>query len=100
MELDPHIVILAAGPGKRMQSRRPKVMHEVLFRPMLHYVLDLAAALPHRSLSVVVGQGEAEIEASCRGYRSLRFFTQEVPLGTGHALHTLEPFLRNQRGPV
>src|SRR3954469_16141847 len=93
MERDPHIVVLAAGPGKKMQSRKPKVMHAVLFRPMLHYVLELAASLPHRSISLVIGQNEEEVAESARAFRGVRAFTQDLPLGTGYAVQAVEPFL-------
>lgn len=80
-----HIIVLAAGQGKRMRSRVPKVLHPVLFQPMLHHVLDLAEALPHRSICVVVGPGHDDIRESCRNYRSVRFAVQAKPLGTGDA---------------
>lgn len=35
-------VILAGGAGKRMKSERPKVLAEVLCKPMLGWVLDAA----------------------------------------------------------
>jgi bifunctional UDP-N-acetylglucosamine pyrophosphorylase/glucosamine-1-phosphate N-acetyltransferase len=34
-------VILAAGQGTRMKSDRPKVLHEILGRPMIAYLLML-----------------------------------------------------------
>ena len=33
-------LVLAAGDGKRMKSRHPKVLCEVLFKPMLSWVID------------------------------------------------------------
>ena len=33
-------IILAAGDGKRMKSKSSKVLCEVLFKPMLKWVLD------------------------------------------------------------
>src|SRR3989304_320285 len=35
-------IVLAAGLGTRMRSRRPKVLHPLCGRPMLAYVLDAA----------------------------------------------------------
>ena len=35
-------VILAAGEGTRMKSSKPKVMAEVLFKPMINWVIDAA----------------------------------------------------------
>jgi len=40
-----NVVILAAGKGERMVSKRPKVMHEIMGRPMIHYVVERAREL-------------------------------------------------------
>ncbi len=40
-----HVVILAAGQGKRMQSALPKVLHRIAGRPLLAHVVDAARAL-------------------------------------------------------
>ncbi|MGH8666528.1 MAG: NTP transferase domain-containing protein, partial [Burkholderiales bacterium] len=61
-----NIVVLAAGMGKRMHSRLPKVLHRIAGKPLLGHVLDAARALqpaPGR-LCVVYGHGgEAVREA-------------------------------------
>jgi len=98
MSLGPHIVILAAGLGKRMHSRMPKVLHPVLFRPMLHYVLDLAKAIPNESVHVVVGHGSGEVKKACEAYPEVNFVHQDRQLGTAHAVSMLEAFLKTQNG--
>src|SRR5436190_1820692 len=40
-----HVVILAAGEGKRMNSAKPKVLLPVAGRPMLAHVINAARAL-------------------------------------------------------
>ena len=40
-----HIVILAAGQGKRMNSARPKVLQPLGDRPLLRHVVETAQAL-------------------------------------------------------
>ena len=42
----PAAVILAAGKSTRMKSELPKVLHPILGRPMIEYVLDAARAAP------------------------------------------------------
>ena len=37
-------IILAGGKGQRMQSTRPKVLHEIAGQPMMGYVLAAAQA--------------------------------------------------------
>lgn len=36
------VVILAGGEGKRMKSTTPKVLHQILNKPMLGYIIDKA----------------------------------------------------------
>ena len=35
-------IVLAAGAGTRMKSSKPKVVHEVLGKPLVGWVLDAA----------------------------------------------------------
>lgn len=97
---DLHLAILGGGAGKRMKMGHPKLLHPVFFRPMVHYALDAARALPHRSLSLVVGRGEREFREQCRGYGDLLIVHQEAPLGTADAVRALESFLAGEDGDV
>ena len=40
-----HVIILAAGEGKRMKSETPKVLQKIAGRPMLGHVIEAARAL-------------------------------------------------------
>jgi bifunctional UDP-N-acetylglucosamine pyrophosphorylase / glucosamine-1-phosphate N-acetyltransferase len=95
-----HILVLAAGKGKRMKSELPKVLHEVLFQPMIHHVLDLAEAIPHGSVSVVVGHGGETVRGACEKYHGVKFFEQKEQRGTADAVKSAEPFLQGQTGHV
>lgn len=55
-------VILAAGEGKRMRSRTPKMLHPLCGRPLITYALRLARALSDRVV-VVVGPNADGIRA-------------------------------------
>ena len=46
------VIILAAGKGKRMHSKLPKVLHKVANKPMLEHVIDTAASLYPESIHV------------------------------------------------
>jgi bifunctional UDP-N-acetylglucosamine pyrophosphorylase/glucosamine-1-phosphate N-acetyltransferase len=98
--MKPHVLILAAGQGKRMHSTLPKVLHPVLFHPMLHHVIDLGFSLHHSSVSVVVGHGNEEVKKSCSGYPKLQFFHQEEQKGTAHAVGVAKDFLKTVKGHV
>jgi len=78
-------VVLAAGEGTRMKSRRPKVLHEVAGRSMLGHVLAAAAALDE--IAVVIGAGRDDVAGEARRQRpGARAFVQEKQLGTAHAV--------------
>ncbi|WP_424949448.1 NTP transferase domain-containing protein [Deinococcus sp.] len=81
------VVILAAGQGTRMKSRRPKMLHEVLGRPMVAWSVRLARELGARDIVVVTGHGAQQVEEALRE-SGVRFARQEQQLGTGHAFLT------------
>jgi bifunctional UDP-N-acetylglucosamine pyrophosphorylase / glucosamine-1-phosphate N-acetyltransferase len=86
-------VVLAAGRGKRLKSKRPKVLHPVCGRPSLWHVLKAAsAARPHR-VAVVLSSGGDEVESAVREWQLLDdplFVDQGEPLGTAHAVAAAE----------
>ncbi len=77
------VVILAAGEGKRMRSRQPKVLHRLCGRPLLGYPLRIARALGDRI--VVVAPTNAEEIATVAG-PDVTTVVQRERLGTGHAV--------------
>jgi bifunctional UDP-N-acetylglucosamine pyrophosphorylase/glucosamine-1-phosphate N-acetyltransferase len=80
-----HVVILAAGQGKRMHSALPKVLHRLAGRPLLAHVLDAARALKPERIHVVHGHGGAEVKSAFDG-APVEWVEQARQLGTGHAL--------------
>jgi bifunctional UDP-N-acetylglucosamine pyrophosphorylase/glucosamine-1-phosphate N-acetyltransferase len=80
-----HVVILAAGQGKRMRSALPKVLHRIAGRPLLAHVVDAARALKPECIHIVYGHGGAEVRAAFAD-AGLEWVEQARQLGTGHAL--------------
>jgi len=97
---DLHIVILAAGKGKRMKSALPKVLHRVAGRPMIGYVLETAARLSPRTTTMVVGHQMGALRAALAGHSHLTFVVQEPQSGTAHALLTTESALKGATGTL
>ena len=87
-----NVVILAAGKGKRMYSRLPKVLHLLAGRPLIAHVIDTARALKPKSICVVYGHGGEQVPQKL-GTSSIRFVNQKTQLGTGHALQQALPHL-------
>ena len=55
-------IILAAGAGTRMKSKKPKVAHEVLGRPLVRWVVEAARGAGADRLVTVVGHGREKVE--------------------------------------
>jgi len=81
-----------------MKSALPKVVHPVLYRPMLHYVLDLAKAIGGLSTTVVVGHEEETVRKACEGYTDVKFVRQKEQKGTGDAVLCAEAELAGKKG--
>lgn len=80
-----HIIILAAGEGTRMKSKRPKMLQTVGGRPMLSHLLDTAVSLQPEQVHVVAGSGLQAVMEACSSY-PVNWVHQVERLGTGHAV--------------
>jgi bifunctional UDP-N-acetylglucosamine pyrophosphorylase/glucosamine-1-phosphate N-acetyltransferase len=92
------VVVLAAGQGTRMHSRRPKVLHEICGLPMLSHVERVAGEVEPERLIVVVGR-EADAVARILG-EGADCVVQAEQKGTGHAVMVVEESLKNFEGDV
>lgn len=86
-----HVVILAAGEGKRMKSTLPKVLQPVAARPMLAHVIEAALALGPAAVHVVYGHGGDQVREAFSGWNDLQWAEQDRQLGTGHAVAQAMP---------
>ncbi|MHC9084364.1 bifunctional UDP-N-acetylglucosamine diphosphorylase/glucosamine-1-phosphate N-acetyltransferase GlmU [Luteimonas sp. RIT-PG2_3] len=86
-----HVVILAAGEGKRMKSTLPKVLQKVAGRPMLAHVIDTARALQPAGIHVVYGHRGDQVRAAFADQADLVWAEQAEQLGTGHAVQQAMP---------
>jgi len=81
------IVVLAAGQGTRMKSRRPKVLHEIAGRPLVGHVLTTARSLGAAHIEVVVRhEREQVVSALASDYPDAVFVDQDDVPGTGRAV--------------
>ncbi|MFC0679741.1 bifunctional UDP-N-acetylglucosamine diphosphorylase/glucosamine-1-phosphate N-acetyltransferase GlmU [Lysobacter korlensis] len=86
-----HVVILAAGEGKRMKSTRPKVLQPIAGRPMLAHVVETARALQPAGIHIVYGHGGDQVLAAFGDQPDLQWTEQTQRLGTGHAVQQAMP---------
>lgn len=77
-------VILAAGQGTRMKSKRPKVLHQIAGQPMVRYPIEVANSIGSLRPIVVVGHGAEDVKQVIG--ESVSYALQSPQLGTGHAV--------------
>jgi bifunctional UDP-N-acetylglucosamine pyrophosphorylase/glucosamine-1-phosphate N-acetyltransferase len=81
-----HVIVLAAGEGKRMKSKKAKVLMPLAGRPLLAHVLEAARALRPQAIHLVYGHCGEQVRAAFDGQDDLRWVLQSQRLGTGHAV--------------
>lgn len=92
------VVLLAAGQGTRMNSKKPKILHEVGGRPMVMHAFwaaEVAADLP----PVLVVPPDADAVRALPGERAM-YVVQPVALGTGDAVRMASGLLRGRADQV
>lgn len=106
------VMILAAGLGTRMKSRRAKVLHELAGLPLVAHVLRAAIELAPEVIFTVVGHQAEEVERAVRDQSArlieanpttppeLQFVTQAEQKGTGHAVMAARDRLAGRAGPL
>lgn len=88
-------IILAGGKGTRMKSDMPKVMCEVLFQPMLHYVIKAVKEADCERLCVVTGYRHEIVEEYLDS--DIETAYQNPQLGTGHAVMMARAFIEKHK---
>src|SRR2546426_5066129 len=81
-------LVLAAGEGKRMRSRQPKVLHPLCGRPLIAYPFRTAEALADRIVLVVGPNADDVVKLAPR---DARVVVQRERLGSGHAVLETKP---------
>jgi bifunctional UDP-N-acetylglucosamine pyrophosphorylase/glucosamine-1-phosphate N-acetyltransferase len=85
------IVIMAAGKGTRLKSRRPKVLHQIGGRALVEHVIAAAAQVVEpKDIYVLIGHEAEAVRAALR-HTGVRFVVQAEQRGTGHAIQTVKP---------
>ncbi|MGD0596224.1 MAG: sugar phosphate nucleotidyltransferase [Sedimentisphaerales bacterium] len=91
-------IILAAGVSKRMNTKMPKVLHEVCGRPMLFYVLDACRGVGVDKMHVVVGFNSERVKEQFNNAGDIIWVTQPEQKGTAHAVMCCREHLKDFAG--
>jgi bifunctional UDP-N-acetylglucosamine pyrophosphorylase/glucosamine-1-phosphate N-acetyltransferase len=95
-----NVVILAAGLGTRMKSKRAKVLHRAGGLTLVEHVVNAATGItPPEQITVVVGCQAEQVKAAL-AHSGVRFVEQKEQKGTGHALMMCREALSAQGGLV
>ena len=85
------VVIMAAGKGTRLKSRRPKVLHEIGGKPLLSHVIAAASRIvAPADIFAVVGHQAATVRSAVAD-TGVHFVEQTEQRGTGHAIQCARP---------
>jgi bifunctional UDP-N-acetylglucosamine pyrophosphorylase / glucosamine-1-phosphate N-acetyltransferase len=92
-------ILLAAGEGTRLNSARPKVLHQIAGQPMIRHVIDALRPLDPAETIVVIGR---DMDAVARAVAPAPSVVQSPPRGTGDAVRAAAPALaeRLQEGGI
>jgi len=90
------VIILAAGLGTRMKSSKAKVLHEILGKPMVMYVVEVAKKIAGDNVVLVIGNQAEKVRKVVSKQTNALFALQEEQLGTGHAVMCAIPQIPSQ----
>jgi bifunctional UDP-N-acetylglucosamine pyrophosphorylase/glucosamine-1-phosphate N-acetyltransferase len=85
-------IILAAGEGKRMYSKIPKVLHKLCGLTMVEHVINCAKEIGCKEPVVVIGHGADKVRETIK---DVKFVMQEQQLGTGHAVMQADEYIND-----
>lgn len=81
-------IILAAGEGTRMKSKKSKVLHSLLNKPMINYVLDASDDVNVEKKIIIAGRNKKELENLLNNNEIIKEqkIGEKYPYGTGYAV--------------
>jgi bifunctional UDP-N-acetylglucosamine pyrophosphorylase/glucosamine-1-phosphate N-acetyltransferase len=98
---DLNVIILAAGKGKRMISSTPKVLHKILDKPMIYYIINEVKKINPANIFVITGFAHETLESYLKdNFPEVKIIYQEKQLGTGHAILLTKRFYEENWGNV
>jgi bifunctional UDP-N-acetylglucosamine pyrophosphorylase / glucosamine-1-phosphate N-acetyltransferase len=93
-------VVLAAGKSTRMKSEKTKVLHKILGKEIINYLLDslIDCGIAEQDIIIVVGDNRAEIAGAVK--RDVTYVLQQEQLGTAHALLASQEYIAGHSGDL
>ena len=92
------VLILAAGKGKRMKSKKPKILFEIANKPMILHIVDSCLDIGIKNISVVLNKDSELIKNVLP--KKINIIVQKEQLGTAHAILASEKKYKNFKGKL
>ena len=87
------VIILAAGMGTRMKSGMAKVLHKILGKPMVLYVVETAKTVAGNNIILVIGNQADKVRNVVSREGEFTYAVQKKQMGTGHAVLCAMPYV-------
>lgn len=91
---------MAAGKSKRMKSRHSKIVHKILGKEIINFLLDslVDSGIHEEDIVLVCGDNIDQVRQAVK--RNVQFAIQEQQLGTAHALLSAADFIKDFDGEL
>lgn len=89
-------IILAAGEGTRMKSKKPKVLHKIFDKSIIKYIIDTAKKSNSDEICVVIGHKSDEVKEEIEK-ENIKIAIQSERKGTGHAVMQAMDFIEDDK---
>ncbi len=77
------IVILAAGKGSRMKSKKPKLLNKINGKSLIEHTINKAQKIKDANINIIIGK---DLEMLKKKYKDINFIKQKKAQGTGQAI--------------
>ena len=98
MENNIMAIVMAAGKGTRMKSKKSKLVQKIYGKEIVKRAVENAQNAGIKDIVAVVGYQKEEVMEVLGN--SVKFAFQEEMLGTGHAVMQAKEFFKGKRGKV
>lgn len=98
MEQEVLAIVMAAGKGTRMKSKKSKLVHKIYGKEIIRRAVENVKRAGVKEVITVVGYQKEQIEEVLAD--SVKYAVQEEQLGTGHAVMQAAKLLEGRKGKV
>lgn len=98
MENNIMAIVMAAGKGTRMKSKKSKLVQKIYGKEIVKRAVENAQKAGIKDIVAVVGYMKEEVMAVLGD--NVKYAFQEEMLGTGHAVMQAKEYLKGKRGKV